>query len=366
VAGTDQLEFGLYLNNRGPLLSSNYRLGDLLELAEMAEELGLDSVWVGDGLLAQPRHDPLMLLAALAQRTARVRIGTAALRASLRDPLYLAMAWATIDHLAAGRTVLGVSAGNAVEAGVRREFAVQGIDHRDRMGRLEEWLEVLRQLWSTGRVTFEGRHFRYQNVTFSSGTEIAPLGPLQSPPPIWLVSNPWLGDPEPEVAHRSVDRAARRIVRLSDGWLTCCRAGHPEEVEEQVAAIQARAAEQHEDPDRFAIAYQVTVTLADSGDDATEHFARFIDAYYPEFGAQVDPTDWGPMGTPEDVVPWFSRFAEAGVTRFLVRLGCVDERAGLRRFVQEIVPAFRADNRSPAREGGTDDGHQGPHGRADP
>jgi alkanesulfonate monooxygenase SsuD/methylene tetrahydromethanopterin reductase-like flavin-dependent oxidoreductase (luciferase family) len=334
------LRFGVNLNNRGPLLAADRDLGDLLELAELTEELGLDSVWVGDGLLAQPRHDPLMLLAALAERTRRVRLGTAALRASLRDPLYLAMAWATIDQLSGGRTVLGVSAGNAIEAGVRREFAVQGLDHHERMSRLEECLEVLRQLWTSGRVTFHGRHHDYDDVAFFSGTEVAPLGPLQSPP-IWLVSNPRVGgSASPEVTQRSIARAAQRIVRYADGWLTCCRAGHPEEVEEQVAAIRAAAVEQGADPDRYSVAYQVTVTLADSGDDAADHFGRFIAAFYPEFGSRVDPADWGPMGTPEDVVTWFTRFVGAGVDRFIVRFGTVDERAALRRFVDEIVPAL--------------------------
>ena len=341
MSGKDVLEFGVYLNNRGPLLSEGYALTDLLELAIQAEELGLDSVWVGDGLLAQPRHDPLMLLAALAQRTSSVRLGTAALRASLRDPLYLAMAWATIDHLSEGRTVLGVSAGNAVELGVQREFAVQGIDHLDRVARLEECLEVLRQLWTTGRVTIDGRHFRYEDVSFAAGTEVEPLGPLQRPPPIWLASNPWLGDVPPDVARRNVGRAARRIVRLADGWLTCCRASHPEEVEGQVAAMRAVADEEGEDADRYAVAYQVTVTLADSRGAAASDFARFIAAYYPEFGSQVDPADWGPLGTPEEVIPWFRRFAEAGATQFLVRFGSVDEAAALRRFVDEVMPALR-------------------------
>jgi alkanesulfonate monooxygenase SsuD/methylene tetrahydromethanopterin reductase-like flavin-dependent oxidoreductase (luciferase family) len=336
------VRFGVNLNNRGPLLTADRDLGDLLALAELTEELGLDSVWVGDGLLAQPRHDPLMLLAALAARTSRVRLGTAALRASVRDPLYLAMAWATIDHLSEGRTVLGVSAGNAVEAGVQREFAVQGLDHRDRMARLEECLAVLRQLWTNGRVTFHGRHFDYDDVAFYSGTEVAPLGPLQQPPPIWVVSNPRVGgSADPAVTRRGIERAARRIVRYADGWLTCCRASHPEEVEEQVEAIRAAAVEQGEDPDRFAIAYQVTVTLADSGDDAAGHFARFIAAFYPEFGSQVDPEDWGPLGTPDDVMKWFTRFAAAGVGYFIVRVGSVNERAALRRFASEVLPALR-------------------------
>jgi alkanesulfonate monooxygenase SsuD/methylene tetrahydromethanopterin reductase-like flavin-dependent oxidoreductase (luciferase family) len=332
-----RLEFGVYLNNRAPLISADYDLPRLLGLAELAEEQGFDSVWVGDGLLHEPRHDPLMLLSALAVRTSRLRLGTACLRVSLRDPLYLAMAWASIDQLSGGRTVLGACAANGVEEGVRREFAVQGLDAGNRIGRLEESLSVLRQLWTTGRVDFHGRHFDYEDVSFSSGTEVRPLRPLQSPPPIWIVSNPHLGRAAPDRMAERVERAARRIVRYGDGWLTCCRATHPEEVGSQLAAIRRAADEAGRDPESIAVAYQATVVLADSPDAARDSFASFIAAYYPTFGPKVDLSDWGPIGTPDQVVAWIRTFAEAGVTRFLFRFGSMEPEADLTRFAREVI-----------------------------
>jgi alkanesulfonate monooxygenase SsuD/methylene tetrahydromethanopterin reductase-like flavin-dependent oxidoreductase (luciferase family) len=334
------LRFGVYLNNRAPLITREIRLDDLLDLAELAEAEGFHSVWVGDGLLHEPRHDPLMLLAALAQRTNRVRLGTACLRVSMRDPLYLAMAWSTIDHLAAGRTILGACAGNAVDPGVRREFAVQGLDARDRAGRLEEAVHVLRELWTTGRVSFQGRHLGYEDVAFSSGTEVRPLRPLQAPPPIWIVSNPHLGRADPEAARRAVERAARRIARLGDGWMTCCRAAHPEEVEEQLAALRGASVEIGRNPDEIAVAYQTNVVLAESPDEAEASFARFISAYYPTFGSNVDLADWGPIGTAEQVAAWIRRFADAGVTHLLIRFASMDPTEDLRRFAREVMPIF--------------------------
>src|SRR5262245_57561846 len=62
---TPRLQFGVYLNNRGPLLSRESTLEQLLELADAAEAEGFDSLFVGDGLLHEPRHDPLALLGAL-------------------------------------------------------------------------------------------------------------------------------------------------------------------------------------------------------------------------------------------------------------------------------------------------------------
>jgi alkanesulfonate monooxygenase SsuD/methylene tetrahydromethanopterin reductase-like flavin-dependent oxidoreductase (luciferase family) len=342
------LSFGVNLNNRAPLLTTEYLVSDLLDLAQQAEESGFDSLWAGDSLLARPRHDPLVLLAALSQRTSRVRLGTACLVVSLRDPLYLAMAWATVDHLSGGRTILGACGGNAAEEGVRREFAVQGLDWRRRIGRMEETLEVLRQLWTEGQVTFHGRHLSYEDVAFASGTEIEPLGPVQSPPPIWIVSNPRIAGAEPQATRANVERAARRIVRLGDGWMTCCRAKHPEEVEEQIVAIRSAAQEGGQDPFRYAVTYQVTMNLDRSRAAAEEAFAGYIAAYYPEFGSQVDLTDWGPMGTADEVSAWIRRFADAGVNHFICRFGSVDQPGQVERFSSEVLPEFAAERAAPA------------------
>ena len=72
--------------------------------------------------------------------------------------------------------------------------------------------------------------------------------PIQQPPPIWVVSNPRLkGDAPPEVIARRLEAACRRIVRYGDGWMTCCRAQHPEELVEQLGAIE-RYADEHGEP----------------------------------------------------------------------------------------------------------------------
>jgi alkanesulfonate monooxygenase SsuD/methylene tetrahydromethanopterin reductase-like flavin-dependent oxidoreductase (luciferase family) len=141
-----------------------------------------------------------------------------------------------------------------------------------------------------------------------------------------------------------VERAARRVVALGDGWLTCCRATHPEEVAEQVAAIRSAAQEAGDDPERFAIAYQVTMNVGDSSEDAREAFGGFIGAYYPEFGSQVDLSDWGPVGTPEDIAAWIREFVDAGVNRFICRFGSMDQPGQVRRFARDVLPEFTGGN----------------------
>jgi alkanesulfonate monooxygenase SsuD/methylene tetrahydromethanopterin reductase-like flavin-dependent oxidoreductase (luciferase family) len=83
----------------------------LVDLAIRAEDLGFDSVWAGDSLLARPRAEPLTLLAGVATQTSDIELGTAVLLPSLRNPEQLAQATATLDALSGGRFILGVGAG---------------------------------------------------------------------------------------------------------------------------------------------------------------------------------------------------------------------------------------------------------------
>src|SRR5438034_11465222 len=159
------LRFGVNLNNREPLIAPDYDVQMLLDLSGRVEELGFDSVWVGDSLFSKPRYEPIALLAAISQRTSRVRLGTACMVSSTRNPLYLALEWATLDQISGGRTILGTGMGNP-EEGVRREFEALGLDYARRGAIFEEGLAVLRSLWTDGSVTFHGRYFDYDAVSF--------------------------------------------------------------------------------------------------------------------------------------------------------------------------------------------------------
>ena len=323
---------GVNLNNREALIAPNFKTADLLDLGVTAESAGFDSVWVGDSLIARPRYEPLVLLAALAERTRSVRLGTACLVTTLRNPVQLAQAWSTLDALSNGRTVLGACAGNIAEEAVTKEFAIVGLDHRRRMAIFEEGLRILRSLMCQGRVSHRGEQFVLDDVAFSTGVEPQPLLPVQKPPPIWVVANPSIA----AAKARRVSKAAVRVAQLGDGWLTCCRASHPEEVVDFLRSLaEVRSL------DGFAVAYQVTVTLGDTRDDALVEQRRYIDAYYPAFNESVELGDWGPSGAADGVSRWFKDFCDAGVTAFICRFASLDQRGQLERFAREILPVIR-------------------------
>ena len=101
--------FGFLLPTREMVMNHEVpNFSQILELAEHAEALGFDSVWVGDSVLARPRFEALTTLAAVAARTQRVRLGTGVLLPMLRHPVLLANEVASLDHVANGRLILGV------------------------------------------------------------------------------------------------------------------------------------------------------------------------------------------------------------------------------------------------------------------
>src|SRR2546423_1543297 len=129
--GTPAPQFGVNLNTREPLIAPDYDLQALLDLSEKVEEYGFDSVWVGDSLFSKPRYEPLALLSAISQRTQRVRLGTACPVTSIRNPLFTAMEWATLDVLSGGRPIFGPRMGTPVEACPRH--ADRGADGAERL-----------------------------------------------------------------------------------------------------------------------------------------------------------------------------------------------------------------------------------------
>jgi len=334
------IEFGVNLNNREPLIAPDYDLQMLLDLSETVEECGFESVWVGDSLFSKPRYEPISLLSAISQRTSRVKLGTACMVSSTRNPLYLALEWATLDVISGGRTIFGTGMGNP-EEGVRREFEQLGLDYVRRGTLFEEGLAVLRRLWTDGTADFHGRFLSYDNVSFHSGTEMAPLMPLQTPPPIWVVSNPRLkGDAPPDVIARRLEAACRRIVEYGDGWMTCCRAQHPEELVEQLAAIESYADAHEADFSRLVVSYQVTMNIGDSEEEARTAFGDYISKYYPELSKAMDLSNWGPVGTPDQIAEWIRAFAEAGVQHFICRFGAVDQFGQVEQFAKDVLPLF--------------------------
>ena len=202
------MQFGLTLPNRGVLFGVTTP-EQMLQMAEIADRSDVfESVWVGDSLLGKPRMESMTLLAAIAARTTRVRLGPACMASfPLRDPVLLAYQWASLDLLAAGRTVLVACTGIVPQAGGRIEGQLYGLQDKDRVKRLIEWITLIKRLWTEDDVSFEGEHYRCEHIT------IDPKPAAKPRPPIWIANNA-RGDRE------LIERTHRRVARHADGWET--------------------------------------------------------------------------------------------------------------------------------------------------
>ncbi|MBI4588404.1 MAG: TIGR03619 family F420-dependent LLM class oxidoreductase [Candidatus Rokubacteria bacterium] len=207
------MRFGLRLPSfaLGPKTASLHEMGTYLR---RAEDLGFEcAVSIDHLLLTPPAYactwlEPVALLSALAGVTRTIRLGAMVLVLPLRNPVYFAKEWATLDVLSGGRSILGVGVGWHEE-----EFALMASPYRERGRRMDEGLEIVRALWARDRVTYQGRFYQFKDLT------IEPK-PLQQPhPPIWIGGG---SQPFEKVYGQTVtniDPVLKRIARYADSWV---------------------------------------------------------------------------------------------------------------------------------------------------
>jgi alkanesulfonate monooxygenase SsuD/methylene tetrahydromethanopterin reductase-like flavin-dependent oxidoreductase (luciferase family) len=170
------MRYGIEIVTLGPLADPRR----VVELATVAENSGFDlvAVWDHHGFVwGAPSADAIVVLSAIAQATARVRLLPAVLPLPKHPPHVLALQLAGLDILSDGRLIAGAGLG-----GVPEEFSAFGMpsDARERAARTDEALEVMSRLWSGEEVHHSGRHYPVHGVT------LAPL-PTQRPrPKIWI------------------------------------------------------------------------------------------------------------------------------------------------------------------------------------
>src|SRR5246500_5948367 len=136
--------------------SERQRYRDFIAQIELGDELGFDTAWLGEihfsrafSILA----DPLMVLAAAAQRTTRIRVGTAVTLLPLHNPIKIAEEAATADILSNGRLEFGVGRGVSP-----LHYTGYDIPQEESRGRFDEALDFLLRAWTNESFSFEGKH----------------------------------------------------------------------------------------------------------------------------------------------------------------------------------------------------------------
>lgn len=153
------------------------------EIAQLAERIGYDHLWVYDHVETVPRREPTHVfeafttLAAIAQLTSTIRLGQLVTCAAYRNAGLLAKEAACVDVFSSGRLILGLGAG-----WYQREYQAYGYEFPPAPRRLElldETLTVVKRLWTEETVTFDGKHLHFDGA-------FCDPKPLQQLPPIWV------------------------------------------------------------------------------------------------------------------------------------------------------------------------------------
>ena len=311
------VEIGVLLPTREAIMSGRPETGSMLAMAERAEATGFDSVWIGDSITARPRHEPLTLLAAVAARTRRIRIGTAVLLPALRPPVVLAHVVGTLDRVAEGRLILGV--GIAADApAIRKEFEAVGVPFPRRVGRFLETLAICRALWSQDAVSFKGTHFALQDVT------VEPKPHRAGGPPIWIGG--------------SGPTALRQAARF-DAWFPT--GPSVEFFSEHWPQIQEAARAAGRPPGAVIGAAYVTLALDPSPAAAEQRLDSFLESYYAAPARSVRARQACYAGPMEGCAEWLQRWIDAGTSHILLRFAGGDQLAQVDAIASGLLPRLR-------------------------
>jgi alkanesulfonate monooxygenase SsuD/methylene tetrahydromethanopterin reductase-like flavin-dependent oxidoreductase (luciferase family) len=286
---------GYLLPTREWIMEGRAETGSLLSLAERAEGLGYDSVWIGDSIVSRPRHDPLTLLAAVAGRLRRIGLGTAVLLPALRHPVVLAHQLATIDRIGEGRLIVGVGIAQDLPR-IRAEFAALGVPFEKRVGRMLEALHLCRALWTGEPVDWEGRW------TFQ-GQTVAPTPHRPGGPPL--------------LGGGMVPAALARAARHFDGWFP--NGPQPAKWGEQWREVQRLAQEAGRDPAQLTGAVYLTLALDEDAGRAQLRIDSLLTSYYNAPAEVLRRQHTFYAGPAEGAARWLADYAAAGVSQFVLR-----------------------------------------------
>ena len=298
---------------------------DWLALAGAAERLGFEGLFRSDhyysarGVSGRGSTDAWTLLAALAARTERLRLGTLVSPVTFREPALLAKAAATVDEISGGRVEIGMGAGWWEEEHAGHGFAFYDVDGR--WQRLEEQVAVVHGLLTEERFTFHGAHYDLQDVEF------LPKMPQRPRPPI-ILGGSTVGP-----------RMQALVGRYADEFNTV--GGTPEQVRERFARAGAGCETAGRDPATLVTSLMTWMFVAPTDDGYIEALRRAhaLDPTAGPFDAyRADIERDCIVGTPAQAAERLSAYAEAGVQRIFLNHELYDDLAMLELVAAEVLP----------------------------
>jgi probable F420-dependent oxidoreductase len=273
---------------------------DIKAMAVAADEAGLDSVWLADHYFYKApddtiygMHESWTLLSAVAAVTERVELGNMVLCSSFRDPGLTAKMAATLDLVSDGRLILGVGAGWHDP-----EYEAFGLPTDHRVGRFEEWLEIVARLLRHETVTFDGTYHRVKDLALE-------------PPP---------GRQIPILVAARRPRMLDLTAKWADQWNTAWFGQVNDTVKSRLDEMKAAVAKADRPADAVALTVGITVTD-------------------PDQPAVAEPEANTLAGTVEDLAQSFKDYESLGVTHLIAATEPTTPRS-VQRLAQAKTLAF--------------------------
>lgn len=237
-------------------------------IVQQAETDGFDSIWLPDHLMYRKPEEPTRgnwecwtILAALAEATQRVEIGTLVLCNSFRHPAILAKMATAVDEVSGGRLILGIGAGWN-----EPEYQAFGLPFDHRVDRFEEALQILKPLLREGHVDFAGEYYQARNC------DDLPRGPREAGPPLLV------GGEGP--------RMLKLTAQYADLWNTGYM-GTPSTMTEPLARIEAACREVGRDPATLGVTALIGVWFPDLQEKQPAFFDKPLIGTAQEIAAAI-------------------------------------------------------------------------------
>ena len=266
-------------------------------VADLAEELGWDSIWGGEHLsFHNPILDLPVALAIFAARTRRLLLGAGLVLLPLRHPSWVAKTYGSIDYVSGGRLLLGVGVGGEG----KQDFEAAGVPIAERGARADEAIAAVRELWRAGAegrpASHDGRFYPFQGVSIDPS-------PAQA------------GGPPLLVGGRS-PAALRRAGRLGDGWLAYMVSA--DRFERDFAEVRRHAAAAGRDPSALTPAIVLPAHVGADGDAAREQARLHLSERYRTPFEPHHVARYAIAGDPEECRARLREYVDAGVCHFVL------------------------------------------------
>ncbi len=289
-----------------------------VNIAVLAEELGFDSIWVYDHFhnVPKPAHEAVFecwtTIAAISQRTSRIRLGQMVGCNSYRNPGLLAKITSTVDVISGGRLDWGIGAGwyENEYKGYGYEFAKPS----DRIGMLRETVEIVKSMWTQPETSYDGKYYKMSRAHCDPK-------PLQQPtPPVWIGGGGEQLTLRVVAQHADVSNFGSSVEEFVK--------------KREILKEHCRAVGRDEDTIRKTISSEVFIR-------ATEKEIEQAGSRNP-WGLPADQwREKALVGTPEQVSEKIQKYLDAGCTGFVPWCPDYPSTETIERFAREVIPNFR-------------------------